>query len=183
MEIASIEAPKGGVFLVLIFVLGILGLGLFFFGAVQLLFSGMESLLGLITLLLGLLLGPGLIALGIFLERRKMATFRAEILRTHPNILIRFKDQKRKKAVVFIPEGVFVAEYFYAFDGKNMRMGRKGLQLKNDLLEMHLESFKGMKSMGRMVKVFPPKGIHQLPLVLKQLNQKYLNQSQEHGAN
>jgi hypothetical protein len=183
MEIQSIEAPKGGPFLVLLFVLGIFGLGLFLFGAVQLLFNGMQNLLGLITLLTGLLMGPGLIALGIYLERRKMEAFRAEILRTHPNILIRFKDQKRQKEVVFIPEGVFVAEYFYAFDGKAMRMGREGLELKNGLLEMHLESFKGMKAMGRMVRVFPPKELLQLPSVLKQLNQKYLNQSQEDGAN
>lgn len=170
MKTEQIEAPKGGFLQIALFISGISGLGIFFYGAVDLLFSGMQSFLGVLLLLSGLIMGPGLIAVGIFLEKRRMGNFRAKVLSRHPNILIRFKDQKRKKEVVLLPEGVFVAEYFYAFDGKEMRIGKKGIELKNQQLEIDLENHRGQKSYSRLLKIYPPKDTAKLSGILQQLN-------------
>lgn len=175
METQSIEAPKGGWTQVLIFATGILGVGLLFFGAFDFLLSGFESFLGLMLMILGLLLGPGMVVVGVFLEKRRLAAFKARVLFQHPNVLLKFKDQKRKKEVVFIPEGMFIAEYFYPFDGKNMRLGRQGLKLEKGILEIHVEAFSGMKTHSRIIKVRPPQNMEALPSALDQLNQKYLN--------
>lgn len=175
MKIKSIEQPKSGLLQQGIILLSVLGIGFLIYGALDFLLSGFESFLGLMLMILGLLLGPGMIVVGVFLEKRRLAAFKARVLFQHSNILIRFKDQKRRKEVVFIPEGLFIAEYFYPFDGANMRLGRQGLKLEKRILEIHVEGFSGMKTHGRIIKVRPPKNMEVLPKALDLLNQKYLN--------